>query len=286
MPGRGRLGATCTVPITPRTTRPRTFPLSLSFPPHLSIPHHTTPHHTIPSNTVQPFLGQSTSCLDYNPSWTFYCASLLLLLLLVMSPSPLPPEKSKTAKEPVLSVDVKGYREVVYHDGRGYFTADSRRRSRAVSWVESTSTPHHSFSKDLSDLSSRSSGTSDTSMGGCSPSLDASQTTAPPLGGRHVTCTKRAPKSRRKIIVEQKVPGEASKNILGLSRCCKTLQEPSRYYRAEIPTPPPTPRIKRLPTPELLDVEGRPFCDCSTQKYLVKHRMTCRQDFDPCSVYE
>jgi hypothetical protein len=43
----------------------------------------------------------------------------------------------------------------------------------------------------------------------------------------------------------------------------------------ELPTPPPTPRMGRLETPELSDLEDNPFCDCCQDVRLVKYCASC-----------
>ncbi|KAF2262375.1 hypothetical protein CC78DRAFT_320118 [Lojkania enalia] len=45
--------------------------------------------------------------------------------------------------------------------------------------------------------------------------------------------------------------------------------------KSTIPTPPPTPRLDRLPTPELAGLDGTLFCDCCIDKPTIKFCASC-----------
>jgi hypothetical protein len=47
------------------------------------------------------------------------------------------------------------------------------------------------------------------------------------------------------------------------------------FESSGLPTPPPTPRIVRLATPELNDVDEVRFCDCCIEAHLVKYCASC-----------
>lgn len=47
-----------------------------------------------------------------------------------------------------------------------------------------------------------------------------------------------------------------------------------------LPTPPPTPRMGRLETPELTDLEDSPFCDCCEDLKQVKYCASCGVKLD------
>ncbi|KAF2190736.1 hypothetical protein K469DRAFT_391746 [Zopfia rhizophila CBS 207.26] len=47
-----------------------------------------------------------------------------------------------------------------------------------------------------------------------------------------------------------------------------------------LPSPPPTPKIERLPTPELPDLDEAPFCDCCIDAHVVKYCASCA-----CDIY-
>jgi hypothetical protein len=49
-------------------------------------------------------------------------------------------------------------------------------------------------------------------------------------------------------------------------------------------TPPPTPRLRRLSSPELSDLEDAPFCECDGAA-LVKYCTACKKEADPCSKW-
>lgn len=199
-----------------------------------------------------------------------------------MSPSPLPPKRSEPFKQPNTSADIKKYRETVYHDGRGCFTANPRRCSQVASWVETTEeatteaaahTPRAPRSPAQSEVPSRVRSTV----------LVASQTTnrtqtIPPVG-QHVTVAKRAAKSRINVVVEQQKPSDALR-ILCPSQCYEDFQGPIRQDWVRVSTPPPTPSIKRLSTPDLSDTEDRPFCGCSTHKNVMRDCASCHREVD------
>ncbi|KAH7090543.1 hypothetical protein FB567DRAFT_294539 [Paraphoma chrysanthemicola] len=48
-------------------------------------------------------------------------------------------------------------------------------------------------------------------------------------------------------------------------------------------TPPPTPRLGRLPTPDIPDLEDRLFCECDSKANVVTYCTTCRRLADTCS---
>jgi hypothetical protein len=196
------------------------------------------------------------------------------------SPPSLLPKALNPLEQPLVSVNVDRYREVVYHDGRGRFTTDSRRRSRTASWVESTALSHPSCSPKWPEQS-------DMSLGIQRSVLKTNQTTnmgqtAVPVGGRHVTVAKHAPQSRPKIIVERQRRRDGPENVAETFQIFKGSQEPRRQYWTEVSTPPSTPRIRRLSTPELSGAEDTPFCDCNNQREVVRCCTSCRRQVDHC----
>lgn len=51
----------------------------------------------------------------------------------------------------------------------------------------------------------------------------------------------------------------------------------SYFGNTNIDTPPPTPKLRRLSTPDLPDLVGAPFCDCLMERPISKmHCATCR----------
>jgi hypothetical protein len=199
------------------------------------------------------------------------------------SPPSLLPKALNPLEEQIVSAHVNRYREVVYHDGRGRFITDSR-RPRTASWVESTALSH-------SSCSSRWPEQSDMSLGIQHSVLETSQTTnmsqtAVPLGDRHVTVAKHAPKSRLKVIVERKGRRNEPESVEETSRVFEQSQEPRRQYWTQVLTPPSTPRIRRLSTPELSGAEDTPFCDCNNQRKVVRCCASCRRLVDGCLANE
>lgn len=243
----------------------------------------TPPHHSIADN--YPTLStpkrpcSSTALLRY-----LGVLSLLVASLLTMSPSSLPPMKPESSKQSNASVGTKEYRETVYHDGQGRFIVNSRYFSEVASWVKATekamteSGPHiprSPRSPDHSEVAPRARAT----VPVASQTANTTQTAAPLARNRHVTIVKRVAKSRTKIVVERQKPGDALKTP-GPSRYHENLQYPLQQDWVEVSTPPPTPSIRRLSTPELSDTEDRPFCDCSTQKHVVRYCSSCRREAD------
>lgn len=45
-------------------------------------------------------------------------------------------------------------------------------------------------------------------------------------------------------------------------------------------TPPATPKMERLPTPELEDLDERPFCDCCTGVQVMKYCAACGYELE------
>ncbi|OCK74198.1 hypothetical protein K432DRAFT_311203 [Lepidopterella palustris CBS 459.81] len=48
-----------------------------------------------------------------------------------------------------------------------------------------------------------------------------------------------------------------------------------KTYQSSIPSPPPTPRFQRLPTPDLPELGQTPFCDCCISAHVVKFCASC-----------
>lgn len=195
------------------------------------------------------------------------------------SPPPLPPKGLGPFDQPLVPVNVDRYREVVYHDGRGRFTTDSHRRPRTMSWVESTPVFHPSCGSRLSDQSVL-------PLRNQTSTLETSHTahlsrTVVPLRGQHVTVAKYTPKPRPKVIVEPQKRRSEPKNTSESFQIFNESQGPHRQYWTEVSTPPSTPRPRRLSTPELSDIEDRPFCYCDSQKNVVMYCTSCRRQVDP-----
>jgi hypothetical protein len=200
------------------------------------------------------------------------------------SPPSLLPKALEPLKQPLVSANVDIYREVVYHDGCGRFTTDSRRRSRTASWVESTALSNSSCSPKWPEQSDLSLGTQ-YSVLETRQTTNMSQTTVP-FEGRHVTVAKHASKSRPKIIVERQERRNGSENTAETFQIFKGLQGPRQQYCTEVSTPPSTPRIRRLSTPELSGAEDTPFCDCNNQRKVVRCCTSCRRQVERCLANE
>jgi hypothetical protein len=81
---------------------------------------------------------------------------------------------------------------------------------------------------------------------------------------------------QRPVVIHTPVPNRVSS--------AADLAKDSR--KSDNQAPPPTPRIQRLPTPELSDLEESPFCDCCGGEHLTsrhKHSVSCRTNLTTSS---
>jgi hypothetical protein len=74
-----------------------------------------------------------------------------------------------------------------------------------------------------------------------------------------------------------------AKPILIQAQPVKEVQKPkisSSFDAYEILTPPPTPRIGRLATPDLPELEAFPFCHCCEERNIVKYCTSCGSEME------
>ncbi|KAH6870030.1 hypothetical protein BKA58DRAFT_169854 [Alternaria rosae] len=193
-------------------------------------------------------------------------------------PSSSSPSLQSTHQAPAMSEQKQegyGYRQTTYHNGRGVQIEESRRRSWALRKVEppvQTYTDFVLYPLDNNHTYPRS------SLRQVEQSHPALRGRATGLGERHVThvtSAKHVSKGKSKPVV---IHGSAKSN--------RELPVESKGVSNSSagPTPPPTPRLGRLPTPELDDLDEAPFCDCGVESHVIKRCTECGLEVDPWSA--
>lgn len=172
------------------------------------------------------------------------------------SPSPYVAPRSfahfPSAKHPSM------YRQTDYHDGRGFQLIESRRRSPPSSVTKSASKIDALASSSRKDQSISSGRSHKASTQPCHPrSISTDQS---PKLGSHVSS--RSSKSSSHVVIVQ--------GLMSVS-----VDFGKKGVAIDLSTPPPTPKFERLPTPELDDLDERPFCDCCTGMQVVRYCATC-----------
>ena len=165
------------------------------------------------------------------------------------------------------------YRQTTYHNGRSIQIEESRRRSWAVRKVDSPVQTYADFvlyPVENERTSPRS------SLQQVELPHPAPRGLAAGPGERHVThvtSAKHTSKGRSLPVVlhgsaksSQKLPLESKGDLRSSAG----------------PTPPPTPRLGRLPTPDLDEMdEEAAFCDCGGESHVVKRCAHCGLEVDP-----
>jgi len=91
---------------------------------------------------------------------------------------------------------------------------------------------------------------------------------------RHVTMISPRPnRSRGKPVIIQQSP-DASKDMT------KAQLKNTGFFQNAIPSPPPTPRLGRLPTPDIPELDESPFCDCCDGSSRFKYCTFCGCEID------
>jgi hypothetical protein len=139
------------------------------------------------------------------------------------------------------------YHQVDYYDGRNVIcVADSRRRQH----VTRTAAPLLSPTRRLPSLTGRKELVPDANAPFHSGSTDAAL--EEPATRANPRATPRYGKTMAKVVIVQAT--SLTKEVKGEVR--------KEVEMNVILTPPRTPEIGRLPTPDLDDVGGKPFCNC------------------------
>ncbi|PVI03230.1 hypothetical protein DM02DRAFT_265998 [Periconia macrospinosa] len=161
------------------------------------------------------------------------------------------------------------YRRADYCDGKSVRIVESRRRPK----VDERTTPRSSFrtpSTSLLSAPSLSERTNTSRKVSSSLSSSGRKSKGGPSHDGHVIPY--SPKSHARAVVIQAPRPEK------LPKSSSITQTHNGFM-----TPPPTPRMERLSTPDLEDLDLRPFCDCCTGMNHVKYCASCGQSLEPCT---
>lgn len=177
-----------------------------------------------------------------------------------------------TPTPPLHREEDRDYRQTMYHDKAGVQIAECRRRAGITRRAEPSTYTYVDFvlyPVDRIQLSSKPL-SYDSSHRAVSTMKPDEFNPRP-----HVTSAKPSSKIRPKPAIVQRAT-EPNRTLPGGEKT------PS-YYVGE-PTPPPTPRVSRLPTPELSELKEVPFCDCGIKSHVVRRCRTCSKEADLWSV--
>lgn len=151
------------------------------------------------------------------------------------------------------------YRQVDYYDGKNIRIAETRRRSHVI-WPEASTSPTPNARPTHKAPQAISRPTSST--------LPTSHPVVVQVSGerdreveKHVTSK---PPRSKVVIVQAPIP----------VKCDNYVAVPQGPI-VDVLTPPQTPKISRLPTPELDDLDERPFCHCCIEARVVKFCASC-----------
>ncbi|KAH3908646.1 hypothetical protein HBI56_074860 [Parastagonospora nodorum] len=161
--------------------------------------------------------------------------------------------------------------QTVYDDGHGRYIVASRQRPQIVRRTDAADN-RHSRSRpirknEIIEVEER-------LLSRESPRYPASRKPSNSEGlapSREVCVEQQSPKYPRKVVV---IPA-LSKPVNPALRV-----ERSTLQRWAEPTPPPTPRSGRLPSPELSDLEEAPFCECD-EAIMPKCCASCKNAMHP-----
>jgi hypothetical protein len=160
------------------------------------------------------------------------------------------------------------YRQTTYYDGGSVQIAESRRRSWAVRKVEPPVQAYTDFvlyptEKEYSSIIG--------SVEKVSQAHPAPRGRTTDASSAHVTPAKHSLKVRSKPVVLHG-PAKSSQRL--------PLETKAPLYTSAGPTPPPTPRCGRLPTPDLSDLDEAPFRECGGKPHVVKFCAECGMKVD------
>lgn len=174
-----------------------------------------------------------------------------------------------TSMYPVHPRHGEKYRQTVYHDGAGRQIAECRRRTSLVQKVKAPTTTYQDW------ILYPASGPIEHRQGS-SPEISLPRTRSTSTAfhdglAPHVTKVKRSSKLRSKPVV-----------VVTSSKRLEKSQESIKmsFHQEAEPTPPPTPRIARLQSPDLADFDDAPFCSCGINAHIVKLCVCCNAKVD------
>jgi hypothetical protein len=238
--------------------RPGSYSIYLAPPTSCTVT--LTPHQSHTTPTTQDHIRSRIRllflCQDFYHTLCPFESLILDVADIVIMPAS-PKVQSSTAQQATISPErlssSKKHHQTVYDDGRRQYIVERRRRADTVLEADAVDFRHRVSSKVsqrdamtssehlLSSFSRSYPSTKDSAISGSLASRDG--------------LSKKSNTSRAVVITT------AVSNILEKNLASETWANP---------TPPPTPRMKRLPTPELSDLDETPFCPCddpTTQAY-------------------
>lgn len=242
----------------------RTIALSPHYPPAQSS-HNTSESFSIHRCTLCKLFGNtSDSCLVLHASeWS---------TLSTMPSSPSTSSTRQAAAYPEQLQESHVYRQTAYHNGAGFQIEESRRRSGVVRKVESPTRAYVDFvlypmnDVPLAPQSRTIQGFRRDPAPRSSPAEHSSKS--------HVTSAKRASRISKPVVIH-----EVSKSVNAKPDTAK-----SSYRTSSGPTPPPTPRLARLSTPDFPDLDEAGFCDCGIDAHVVRRCTSCNKEATPWST--
>jgi hypothetical protein len=158
------------------------------------------------------------------------------------------------------------YRQTTYQNVAGLQIEESLRRSGLVRKVESPARAYKDFV--LFPVNSVPPAPQSQTVKGFRKD-PASRSSPAEHSMSHVTSAKRASRNGPKSVVIH----NPSKSMEPKSDTTKRSYRPSAGL-----TPPPTPRLARLLTPDLSDPDEAPFCDCGADAHVIRRCTSCNKE--------
>jgi hypothetical protein len=186
-----------------------------------------------------------------------------------MPSSPSPQSSGQTPTVPLKQKEAHEYRQTTYHRGSSVQIAESRRHPWAVRKVEQPVQECSDFVlyPEENDHLYAQSGFEEVS----SQSHPALRRRAAQPSSAHVTSAKQSIKLGPKPVILH-TGRKASQEL--------PLETKVVLHNAADPTPPATPRLARLPTPDFDDLDEAPFCDCGVESHVVERCTECGKEVD------
>jgi len=169
--------------------------------------------------------------------------------------TPASPRALKPVREP------PSYRQTEYYDGRDRCIVESRRHSSMACPTMLACPPKVFEPPPYALRTGAASEQSENLRQLFSPG--SSRLSAGSRAMVHVTM--KSPEPYKEAVVLEK----------GVQKKSKKAQESPIFFESDVTNPPPTPRINRLATPELDELDERPFCACCTRAHMMKYCTSC-----------
>jgi hypothetical protein len=240
---------------------------SLQFPT-IPTPHY--PHHTSLSSPFQLL----SSCQAFENDQDI--SEHLILMVksahhpVAMSSSPKAPSSTRqAARLSNQSSSDDQLHQTVYDDGRNRCIVESRRRSKTARNVD---TDHLGRSRVWSKPASKVMASPERVQpgGSLNPSSTVSSSKSDGLAPSRDGYSKPSFSKPRTVVIVAQTPNSTNPKFYDKISTSQNWLEP---------TPPPTPRLGRLPSPELSDLEETPFCECDE---ITRRRYcnSCKKEVD------